>query len=249
MSTKIRRIVIYIFILGLSIGIIWWLSEMYKFAKGVKDDQIVKIDTVVYNLDSIRHANKINRIDSGTNISSKKSIASNNKVLKTDGKLDLDSLIHIHNNQYLLSLSGGEVQLCYGYRFDLHVKDYNIFTKRTEKYNNGKSDQVVTVYIFENSFLKEYFNKDPDVNRLDIVYGRILSDKISLTEGVRVGMSKNAMLLKIFKPSDLFDSINKLTIYEDERGEYWTSIIFKDNRLAEVIFDSDYDWIDKKLKR
>jgi len=40
-----------------------------------------------------------------------------------------------------------------------------------------------------------------------------------------------------------------LTIYEDERDESWITLILKNDKLTAVIFDSEYDWIDKELKR
>jgi hypothetical protein len=43
--------------------------------------------------------------------------------------------------------------------------------------------------------------------------------------------------------------VTKLTIFENEIGEYWVTLEFKDNKLNKVLFDSDYDWVDKDLRK
>ena len=62
-------------------------------------------------------------------------------------------------------------------------------------------------------------------------------------------MSKEEILERIFIPTPLFQSINRFVIYEDEIGEAWTELTFEHNTLKQINYDSDYDWIDKKLNK
>lgn len=239
MSAKIKHIIIYILILGLGILIGWWLNELYRFADAMRNDiyRPFNPDTLVINIDSIKQKEK-----HGSN-HQEISIDNNDK------RLDFDLLLNDSQNQYLLTLKDNEIQICYGWQFDIHVQDYKIFTKQIEEYNDESGNHKVDVYVYHDSFIKEYFNKHPEVNRLDLVCGKILTNEIKLTQNIQIGMDKSKVFEKIFKPSDKFKNVSRLTIYEDERGESWVTLDFKDNKLIGVLFDSDYDWIDKELKK
>ncbi len=249
MSAKIKHIIIYILILGFGILIGWWLNELYRFADAMRNDIVRPFnpDTLVVNIDSIKQKEKLVILDSlNEKTNSKHQELSGDN---SDKRLDLDLLQNDSQNQYLLTLKDNEIQICYGWQFDVHVQDYKLFTKRIEEYNDEYGNHKVDVYVYHDSFLKEYFNNHPEVNRLDLVCGKILTNEIKLTQGIQIGMDKSKILEKIFKPSDKFDTVSRLTIYEDERGESWVTLDFKDNKLVGVLFDSDYDWIDKGLKK
>lgn len=166
----------------------------------------------------------------------------------SDNRVDLDSLLKDEFNEYLAELVNGELDLC---RYELlhpFVTDLSVFQKQTEEYIAENKTEEVDVYVFENSFIKEYYNSRPQVKNRDLVCGRILSEKIKLNHGIKIGMTKDELLSKIFKPSTIFDSIDSFTIYKDEMGEFWTQLIFKHDTLVEVYYDSVYDWIEKELK-
>ena len=60
MNKAIKRIIIYIVILGLGIFIGWWINEIYRFAEGMKKDKAPNIDTLnqVLNIDSLTQTKK-----------------------------------------------------------------------------------------------------------------------------------------------------------------------------------------------
>ncbi len=166
-------------------------------------------------------------------------------------KLDLDSLINVWPNQYLLTFKNSDLDICYIKQFELKVQDYSLFAKSLETYTRISEDEIDTltadVYTYKESYLKEYFNDHPDVKQIDIAYGKIVNEKILLTHGIRVGMAKDSILNKIFKSTNTFDSVSKLTIYKDEFGDDWVILNFAENKLSEVIFDSFFNWIEKDL--
>ncbi|WP_319503210.1 hypothetical protein [uncultured Draconibacterium sp.] len=169
-------------------------------------------------------------------------------INKSDYRVNLDSLLEIETNDYLAFLVNGELTLC-GYKL-LHpyVTDLEMFQENVEEYNLENEIKKVDIFVFGSSYIKLYYNDHPRVKNRDVVCGKILSDKIKLNHGIKIGMSKVEILEKIFRPTPLFQSINRLIIYEDESGEAWTELIFKQDILKQVNYDSDYDWIDKKIK-
>ena len=169
-------------------------------------------------------------------------------INKSDPRINLDSLLEIETNSYLASLVNGELTLC-GYKlFHPYVTDFEIFQENVEEYNLENEIKKVDVFVFESSYIKQYYNDHPRVKNRDVVCGKILSDKIKLNHGIKIGMSKVKILEEIFRPTPLFQSINRLIIYEDELGEAWTELIFNQDILERVNYDSDYDWIDKEIK-
>lgn len=83
----------------------------------------------------------------------------------------------------------------------------------------------------------------------DLVYGKIDDNKLINSNYVKIGMTKTQLLERIFQPSEIFNRVNRLDIYENELGESFTSYIFVNDKLEEILFNSDYEWIDKKLKK
>lgn len=230
-----------ILILGFGILIGWGLNELYRFADAMRNDiyRPISFDTFEINVDSIKLKEKLLEIDS-----LKEKQDSHHREISVDNndkQLDLELLLNDSPNQYLLTLKDNEIQICYGWQFDIHVQDYKLFTKQIEEYNDEFGNHKVDVYVYQDSFFKEYFNSHPDVNHLDLVCGRIVTDGIKLTQGIRIGMDKSTVLEKIFKPSERFETISRLTIYKDELGESCVRLDFEDHKLVEVSFDSDYD--------
>ena len=116
-----------------------------------------------------------------------------------------------------------------------------------EYYKEDDVTDTVDVYSYKESYIKKFYNRHPKVNRLDIVYGRIVSREVRIGTGLKVGMKKEAALEFFFKLQDsVVSSISELTIYENELRSNWVSLIFKNDKLVKVEFDSEYEWINKE---
>lgn len=173
---------------------------------------------------------------------------SSNAGIGSKDQLDLDSILKSETNTYLVHLKNDKLSFCNYELLNIpETINYNVFSAKTETYSLEKKVQRVNVYRSDSSFVKTYFNKHPKVNRRCLVSGRIYSNKLFASPDVRIGMTKEAVLNIIFKPSALYTKINRLTIYENESGDAMTLFVFKDNKLAEIRFDSSYDWINKGL--
>jgi hypothetical protein len=196
---------------------------------------------------NMRHIVYISILLLSINCSLIKSSNDSKNGLDNKPKIDLDSLLNIKQNDHSAILKNGELSLCCYDIVKVEILDLAMFKKQSEKHAQDNRMQNVNVYTFEDSYFKEFYNSE--INRLDLVYGRINSDKIQLSNGLKIGMTKSELLGLIFKQSKLFDSINDLKVYENEMGDYWTNYIFKNEKLIEIQFDSSYDWIDKKLKK
>ena len=170
----------------------------------------------------------------------------NNVSQKPKENLNLDSILNIEKNTFMIDLKNGELSIS-GYEFiDMAgTINYKMFATKTETYTSENKVQSVKVYSSDKSYIKTYFNKHPKINRFDIVSGKIYSNKLLTKTYIKIGMTKDSVLNTLFKPSILYSKVNQLTIYEDELAEAKTMLIFKDNKLAEIRFDSSYDWIKK----
>lgn len=153
-------------------------------------------------------------------------------------KLNIDSLLLNKNNGYLLSFKNGELSLCcYDKIIETNIVNLKIFKKTTEKYKMEDGIKKVDVYVYGESFIKQFYNSDSQVNRLELVCGDLISNEIELSNGIQIGMAKLELFDKIFKRSNYIDSISILTVSENELGDFWTSYIFNDNKLIEIKFN------------
>lgn len=168
--------------------------------------------------------------------------------LDKQSKLSIDSLLLDIDNEYLATHKNGELALCCYEILETSIMNLSIFKKTIEKYNE-EGIKKVEVYSYGYSYIKVFYNSDPHVNRLDLVCGSLYSDKIELSNGIKIGMSKLELLSKIFIKSGFTDSVRILTVYENEIGDHWTSYKFNGDTLSEIRLDSSYDWIDKGLKK
>ena len=174
----------------------------------------------------------------------------NNIYEKQDVRINLDETLKDEQNDYLASLSNGVLDLCCYDLIDVSESvNYSKFTEGIEIYNSteNKTD-TINLYKFKGSYLKKYFNKNPRVQKLDLVSGKITDNSILYGSTIKIGMNKNELLELIFKPSNLFKIVNQLTISENELGEAFTIYKFENEKLKEILFDSTYEWIDKDLK-
>lgn len=167
-----------------------------------------------------------------------------------DNRINLDETLNQKHNNYLVSIADSVISLCcYEILNVIQSLDYEKFNKTTEKYEFDNQTRTVDVYFSGDSYLKEYFNDHPSVMHKDLVCGKIDDNKLITKSYVKIGMTKTQLLEMIFQPSELFKRVNRLDIYENELGESFTSYIFVNDKLKEIEFDSDYEWIDKKLKK
>lgn len=249
----IKRIIIYLLVLGLGVFIGWWLNELYRFADGMRNDIIRPFnpDSLVFNIDSIKQKEKVKEsliIKTKTPIVEliDSSIQKNQIDSEKNNKIDLDEILNDNYNTYLASFENGDLSLC-GYQlFDLTEKiKYSAFIKTTEKYTPFEKVETVNVYRKESSFVKTYFNDYITPNRTVILCGRILSNEILIPSKVKIGMKKADFLNLFFQTSEIFNQIERVSIYEDEMGEKFTTYIFSEDNLVEIKFDSDCDWVDK----
>ncbi|RXQ95591.1 hypothetical protein EO244_06925 [Ancylomarina salipaludis] len=153
-----------------------------------------------------------------------------------NGKFDLNSDIFS-----LIPFENGKLEVFSHKLANVYIVDYNLFRKHIEEYNFQDSIEKVDVFIYKDSYLKE----TPKYR----IYGKILSEDIELSENVKIGMSKTNLLSKIFKPSDSFDKVKVLVVYENEIGDYWLNFKFDTNKLIEVEYDTNNDWVDRALKK
>ena len=172
------------------------------------------------------------------------------KQVDSDSRIEIDSVLKDKYNAYLVSFKNSELSLCCYQLFDItkHI-DYAICTKTVEEYESENKIKQVDIYKFESSFLKKFYNKHPNVMHEDIVCGRIVDNNLIPNSKIKIGMTKSSLLEILFKPTEFFEQISILTVYENELGESHTSYMFDNDILVEIVFNSDYDWIDKELDK
>ncbi len=222
------RNLIFIFILILSFG----CSQAQK-----------ENDSNINQSDSLSVLNSV-----GKDTSSDEFIV--NKHVDSDSRIEIKSELNEKHNDYLASFDNTELSICCYQLLDIskHI-DYEKCTKTIEEYESENNIKHVDIYIFENSFLKKFYNKHPEVMHEDIVCGRIVDNNLISNSKIKIGMTKSSLLETIFQPTEFFEQISILTVYENELGESHTSYRFDNDKLVEIVFDSDYDWIDKELNK
>lgn len=167
----------------------------------------------------------------------------------SDKKINLDLVLNQKHNHFLASLNDSVLSLCCYEILDVvKLIDYKKLNKTTEEYDLENQKKTVDVFYLGKSFLKKYYNDHPQVMHTDLVCGRIDNNSLIKNGSIQIGMTKNDLLKITFQPTETFSKINQLDIYENELGESYTSYRFLNDTLKEIVFDSDYDWIDKELK-
>jgi hypothetical protein len=172
------------------------------------------------------------------------------KQVDNDSRIDIESVLKDKHNEYLASFKNSKLSLCCYQLLDItkHI-DYSAFTKTVEKYESENTIKQVDIYRFESSFLKKFYNKHPNVMHEDLVFGRIVDNNLIPNSKIKIGMTESSLLEILFQPTDFFKQIDTLTVYENELGESHTLFIFDNDSLVEILFDSDYDWINKELDK
>ena len=165
------------------------------------------------------------------------------------GKIDLDSILLQKHNEYFASIEDSTLSMCCYQIFNIIPSiDFTRFNKTTEKYLLDNQTHTVDVYFHESSFIKRFYNSHPEVIHQDLVCGRIQNKELIANDLIQIGMTKSQFFNIFFRPTELIKQLTRLDIYENELGESFTSYRFMNDTLKEIIFDSDYDWIDKKFK-
>jgi len=167
----------------------------------------------------------------------------------SDKRINLDLILNQKHNDYLASFDDSVLSLCSYEILDVIKSiDYKKFKKTTEEYDLENQKKTVDVFYLGKSFLKKYYNDHPRIMHTDLVCGKIDNNNLIKNGTIQIGMTKYDLLKIIFQPTKAFTKINRLDIYENELGELYTSYRFVNDTLKEIVFDSDYDWIDKELK-
>ena len=171
-----------------------------------------------------------------------------NVARNDDNRYVLEKIISDKHNGLLASLDDNCLDLCCYENLNLKPEiDFKKFEQTEEQYEIEGKIEKVNVYKFMNSIIKTHFNKHPQVMKLNIVCGRISNQEISFNKKIKLGMSKNEFLELNFKPSNLFYEIDSVVVAEDEMGEAEITFRFENEKLIEIKFDSEYDWINKNL--
>jgi len=167
-----------------------------------------------------------------------------------EDKVDIDSVLKTRHNDYQASFDGGTLSICCHDLLDITSNlPSKSFQRTTEDYKDDEKVKIVEVYSRDDSFYKMFYNSHPDVQKTDLVCGQIRNEGIVFDQGVRIGMPKHELLIKIFHPSKTLDRVDKLEIYENEMGEAWTIYVFRNDTLSEIEFDSNCDWIERKVRK
>ena len=171
-------------------------------------------------------------------------------IIISDDRLDLDEILSSDENDYITSFTDGTLSMCcYDEIIDLSESLIRSnFKKEIETYNSEDKIDTVFVYKSKKSFFKEYYNNHPKVDRMNLVYGEILDEKDLDDKRAEIGLSKIKFLQQFFKPTEILNELEQFSISEDELGEAETIFKFEDDKLKVIIFNSSYDWINKKLK-
>ncbi|MEM8890502.1 MAG: hypothetical protein AAGD28_21170 [Bacteroidota bacterium] len=161
-------------------------------------------------------------------------------------KIDLDSALLDEVDEYLIEFEEGVLDICCYDLLEVQVNRF-YFEKSIETYEIDEVKETVWVYRAGNSFFKQFNNNDPSVMSIETVSGKIRDNEALLKGDINIGMQKGELLSLLFKGSLVFLEVNSLKVSRDEFGNTWTSYIFEEDTLKEILFDSDYDWIKKEL--
>ncbi len=180
-------------------------------------------------------------------IENKEKISENKSTQTITSKINIDEALKDKYNTYLAFLENANLSLCSYDLFDITEKiNFSAFKKTTETYTTFGDKEIVNVYRNDSSFVKTHYNSSVSPNSLNIVCGHILSNELLKPSKVKIGMKKNDFWTLFFQQSEIINQIRSITIYQDETGEAFTTYKFKNDRLIEIEFDSDYDWINKE---
>ncbi|PWG78033.1 hypothetical protein DDR33_24295 [Pararcticibacter amylolyticus] len=117
-----------------------------------------------------------------------------------------------------------------------HNPLFNIIIEKAKLPNRSFTN--IYKLIYKNSFVK--LIKDPDLEGLGVVSGKIKDKGLKLQNGVEVGMTKSAFLNLYFNDSaPQFEKIKVVEIISGAAG-IWHYYYFKDDVLSSIAFDSDY---------
>ncbi|MEM8897996.1 MAG: hypothetical protein AAGC85_07815 [Bacteroidota bacterium] len=164
-------------------------------------------------------------------------------------RINLTTTLLDNQNDYLLSLEGNTLSLCCYELLDISIHlPLKLANKTVETYESEGQLKEVNLFQLDSSFVKIFYNDHPRVMREEIVCGRIKDNNFLDSEKVDIGMPKEELFRILFHKDPRLTTIDTLEIYEDELGNAFTSYIFREEKLKEIILASDYDWIDRDIK-
>lgn len=207
-------------------------SRLEKFTeKSEKQKYIDSLKNVQAQLMRENRASKITS-DPKTDVVVKKEIKKEENIV--DSALQADYFYMSPNYQ------NGYIGICDYDLYNIDVLNLDEFKYVTKK-NSSETIKKYDVYTYKNSFLKKHFYDHPDENREVIVCGRIYSEDVELSKGLKIGMLRDVLINKLFDGFEYADSINTLEVFEDERGNFSTLFLFEEGKLAEINFKSSFE--------
>jgi hypothetical protein len=116
------------------------------------------------------------------------------------------------------------------------------FKEDTQYYELLGQKRMVYKYTYKSSFFKIYNYEEVGKNYL--ACGKIVDPEISVPYGIRIGMTKEDFFSKVFIYYNKFDFNGIDTVRNgDEEGGMRQYFIFGQNRLVEILIESDMTWI------
>ena len=122
-----------------------------------------------------------------------------------------------------------------------HSIDYNSFDYIIEHYKEIDSIYDINYYLKDSSFVRKFDNQTPQVQRIETVCGLIKSN-YHLKSNPKIGITTNEFF-KLYPSLKQFYKNNSITLYEDERGNFWTNYFFNSDTLKQIELSSNYDWV------
>lgn len=139
---------------------------------------------------------------------------------------------------------GSYFYTCYGeFRNPLELQNRYLIEKELIHLNsdNFKIDTLYRI-VKGNSFIKYIYGHSPEEAALmQIVSARIIGSELSMTNGLKIGMSKSSALKMLFgkKYNANLRKVNNYQIITSLDG-LWINLEFNKNRLSKISINSDY---------
>jgi hypothetical protein len=153
------------------------------------------------------------------------------KVL--DIKLSGDTLCVISTNKLLF------------YPFGIFNDFYDFHREYLNKSNRicqiDSVQKVFKIIQLQNEKVKIELVENTETNKLEILSANICDDNFEFTNGIKIGMGKDDMLLKIF--TNIPPELAKITVIKLESGlaGIWYYCIFTQEKLSKIVIETDYE--------
>lgn len=164
-------------------------------------------------------------------------------------KPSLAELLKNKTNVYSALIIENELNFCcndlfqpiLGDQSELFLQQFPNASIHTVSYLS-KDTSTVTQFLFQNNYLITHLNEQKD-SAIDVIAGRIKASSFKFDNNISLGMNKFDLLGRVFEiDTNLFNSIQTISLPENELEEQSIRYQFEENNLIEVSWTSDYDW-------